>query len=101
MGAVCDGGLPLVSHGLTTCAGCAMELVGRTMLEVLGPNTIVLTPPSCSAILTGYGLETGWRIPAFQSNLENIAAYCSGIRVALEVLGKRDIVVLSRETAAQ
>lgn len=95
MGAVCDGGLPLVSHGLTTCEGCAMELVGRTMLEVLGPNTIVLTPPSCSAILTGYGLETGWRIPAFQSNLENIAAYCSGIRVALEVLGKRDVHVVA------
>lgn len=85
----------LVSHGLTTCEGCAMELIGRAMLEVLGPRTIVLTPPSCSAILTGYGLETGWRIPAFQSNLENIAAYSSGIRVALEVLGKTDVNVVA------
>ncbi len=60
-----------------------------------GPKTIILTPPSCSAIITGYGRETGWRVPAFQSNLENIAAYCSGIRVALEVQGKDDVHVVA------
>jgi pyruvate ferredoxin oxidoreductase beta subunit len=87
--------LPLVSHGLTTCEGCVMELIGRVTLDVLGPKTIMLTPPSCSAILTGYGQETGWRVPAFQSNLENIAAYCSGIRTALEVQGKDDVHVVA------
>lgn len=87
--------LPLISCGITTCEGCAMELIGRVTLDVLGPKTIILTPPSCSAIITGYGRETGWRVPAFQSNLENIAAYCSGIRVALEVQGKDDVHVVA------
>ena len=55
----------------------------------------MLTPPSCSAILTGFGSETGWKVPAFQSNLENIAAYCSGISVALEHQNKTDINVVA------
>lgn len=85
----------LVSKSVTTCEGCGMELLARATLDVLGKNTIVLTPPSCSAILTGFGNETCWRVPAFQSNLENIAAYCSGISVALEYLNRKDVYVVA------
>lgn len=85
----------LLSSGLTTCAGCLMELVARTALRVLGRNTVVLTPPSCSAILTGYGDETGLGVPGFQSNLENIAAYCSGIQTGFHVQGRDDIHILA------
>ena len=84
----------LIYHGLTTCEGCGMEIIARTMMKILGPRTIALTPPSCSAILTGYGRQTGWRIAAFQSNLENIAAYMSGIREGLEITGQKDIYVV-------
>jgi pyruvate/2-oxoacid:ferredoxin oxidoreductase beta subunit len=83
----------LIYHGLTTCEGCGMEIIARAMVNALGPRTIVLTPPSCSAIITGFGRQTGWRIPAFQSNLENIAAYMSGIREGLEITGQKDICV--------
>ncbi|MGA3125719.1 MAG: thiamine pyrophosphate-dependent enzyme [Candidatus Korobacteraceae bacterium] len=84
----------LIYHGLTTCEGCGMEIIARAMVNALGPRTIVLTPPSCSAIITGFGRQTGWRIPAFQSNLENIAAYMSGIREGLEITGQKDICVV-------
>lgn len=87
-------GPDIVNHGLTTCQGCGMEIVARAMMRVLGKKTIVLTPPSCSAILTGYGVETGWQVPAFQSNLENIAAYCAGIRAGLEVQGLGEDVTI-------
>lgn len=84
----------LIYHGLTTCEGCGMEIIARTIVNTLGPKTIALTPPSCSAIITGYGGQTGWRIPAFQSNLENIAAYMSGIREGLEITGQSDVAVV-------
>lgn len=90
-----NGKKELISHGLSTCEGCGMEIVARNAMEVLGEKTIVLTPPSCSAILTGYGWETGWRVPAFQSNLENIAAYCSGISDAMKLQGKDDVNVVA------
>lgn len=85
----------LVSKGATTCEGCGMELVARAILDVLGENTIILTPPSCSAILTGFGDQTCWKVPAFQSNLENIAAYCSGISTALEYQKRDDVYVVA------
>ncbi len=85
----------LISKGTTTCEGCGMELIARSILEVLGENTIILTPPSCSAILTGFGDQTCWKIPSFQSNLENIAAYCSGISTALEYQNRKDTYVVA------
>lgn len=85
----------LISKGVTTCEGCGMELLARSILEVLGENTIILTPPSCSAVLTGFGDETSWKVPSFQSNLENIAAYCSGISEALEFKGREDVHVVA------
>jgi pyruvate ferredoxin oxidoreductase beta subunit len=83
-----------LARGLTTCEGCAMEAAARHMIEILGPRTIILTPPSCSAILTGFGRETGWQVPSFMSNLEAVAAYASGVREALDILGKGDINVV-------
>lgn len=85
----------LVSKGTTVCQGCGMELMARAILEELGENTIILTPPSCSAILTGFGDQTAWKVPAFQSNLENIAAYCSGISTALEFQNRTDVNVVA------
>ena len=70
--------LDLLSKGLTTCQGCPMELIGRAALEVLGPKTITMTPPSCSAILTGSGDETGWGIPSVQTVLMSLPAFASG-----------------------
>ncbi|WP_434511411.1 thiamine pyrophosphate-dependent enzyme [Desulfitobacterium sp. AusDCA] len=84
----------LIYNGLTTCEGCAMEIVARTMMKVFGHRSILLTPPSCSAILTGFGRETGWKVPSFQSNLENIAAYMSGMRAGLDIQGKKDIFIV-------
>lgn len=80
----------LLSKGLTTCSGCAMELIARSMLEVLGEETIVSTPPSCSAILTGFENTTGWGVPSQQTVLMSIGAYVSGISEGLAIRGDTD-----------
>ncbi|MEA4960574.1 thiamine pyrophosphate-dependent enzyme [Lutispora sp.] len=84
----------LLSKGMTTCEGCPMELIARASLEVLGPNTVTMTPPSCSAILTGGGDETGWGIPSVQTVLASLPAYASGISEALKIQGKEDVNIL-------
>lgn len=81
-------------HGLTTCEGCGMELIARNVIDILGENTVMITPPSCSAILTGFSRATGWPVPSFMSNLESVAAYASGIREGYEITGKKDIHVV-------
>lgn len=84
----------LVAHGMSACAGCGLELAMRKTMDVLGPRTIIVIPPGCAALFSGFGKETGMKIAGFQGNLENTAAYAAGIRAGLEIQGKTDINVL-------
>jgi pyruvate ferredoxin oxidoreductase beta subunit len=84
-----------VAHGVSTCAGCGLELVIRVTLEVLGENTVIVIPPGCAALFSGYGKETALKIPGFQGNLENTAAIAAGIKAGFEVQGRDDITVLA------
>lgn len=69
----------LVSHGVSACAGCGLELIIRNVLDVLGDDVTFVIPPGCSALFCGFGSEAGMKIAAFQGNLENSAAYATGI----------------------
>ncbi len=84
----------LVAHGVSTCAGCGLELALRVILDVLGKNTIIVIPPGCAALFSGFGNETTLRIPGVQGNLENTAAIAAGIRAGLDYQGKTDLNVL-------
>ncbi len=84
----------LVSPGVSTCHGCGLEIAFRTIVNVLGPRTIVVIPPGCAAMFSGVGRETCVRIPGYQCNLENTAASAAGIRAGLDMQGKNDINVL-------
>ncbi len=84
----------LVANGVSTCAGCGLEIAIRCVLDVLGENTIIVIPPGCAALFSGYGNSTALSIPGFQGNLENTAAYAAGIRAGLDAQGKENITVL-------
>ena len=83
-----------VANGISTCAGCGMELIIRNVLDVLGDDTLIVIPPGCAALLCGFGKETGLKIGGFQGNLENTAAYAAGIKAGLEVQGNYHTTVL-------
>ncbi|MFX1283939.1 MAG: thiamine pyrophosphate-dependent enzyme [Promethearchaeota archaeon] len=85
----------LVSHGVSTCSGCGLELAIRKVLDVLGENIVIVIPPGCAALFSGFGNETALKIPGIQGNLANTAAYAAGIKAGLEVQGKTDILVLA------
>ncbi|WP_425058753.1 Oxalate oxidoreductase subunit beta [Sporomusa carbonis] len=84
----------LIAHGVSACAGCGLELAARIILDVLGSNTVIVIPPGCAALFSGYGKETVTKIPGFQGNLESTAAYAAGIKAGFEVQGRGDIQVL-------
>lgn len=85
----------LVSHGVSACAGCGLELIMRNVMDVLGEDTIILIPPGCSALFSGFGKEAALKIPGFQCNLENSAACAAGVRAALNVKGIKDTTVVA------
>lgn len=84
----------LAAHGVSTCHGCGLELVIRAVLKELGERTIIVIPPGCAALFSGYGPETALKIPGFQGNLENTAAYAAGIRRGLKKQGIKNVHVL-------
>lgn len=85
----------LVSHGVSACAGCGLELIIRNVLDVLGEDTIIIIPPGCAALFAGFGNEAALKIPGFQGNLENTAACAVGVRAALNAMGNKETTVLA------
>ena len=85
----------LVSHGVSTCAGCGLELVMRNVMEALGDDVIILIPPGCAALFSGFGKESNLKIPGYQGNLENEGAEASGVRAALDAMGNDHTTVVA------
>lgn len=84
----------LVSNGITTCSGCAMEIIFRKILEVIGDDVIVIIPPGCAATFCGTGDISFIKTAAYQCNLENSASIASGIKNGLEMQGNFHTKVL-------
>ena len=85
----------LVSQGVDTCPGCGLELAIRSVFDVLGDNVVVIIPPGCAALFSGFGNRTALKVPGFQGNLANTAAYAAGVKSGFEIQGKIDIRVLA------
>jgi pyruvate/2-oxoacid:ferredoxin oxidoreductase beta subunit len=69
---------PLLCSGHAACPGCAEPLSLRHILDVLGPDTMAVIPPSCMAIIAGPQPFSSLRIPVYQPTLEASAAAASG-----------------------
>ena len=84
----------LIYSGTRACGGCSFALAYRFALKALGPRTIACTPASCSTVHAGMYPVTSLQIPMLNTAFESTAAALSGIRAALDILGKGDITVL-------
>ena len=85
----------LLSHGVSTCAGCELEIEMRNVLDTLDNDVIIIIPPGCAALFSGFCSETNLKIPGYQGNLENTASSASGVRAALDALGNDHMTVLA------
>jgi len=84
----------LLCSGHAACPGCIEALSLRHALAALGPDTVAVIPPSCLAIMAGPQPLSGLKIPVFQPPLAASAASASGLRRALDALGKKDTQVV-------
>ena len=88
----------LLCSGHAACPGCVEPLSVRHILDILGPDTMLVIPPSCMAIIAGPQPFSSLRVPVYQPTLESSAAAASGLRRALDAQGKQQtqVVVLDR-----
>jgi len=77
--------------GSDGCAGCGSSIIVRTLLETLGPNTVVINPPSCSGVNYGSVVKVPWILANFAAG----AAYETGVYRALRKKGKADKVYVT------
>ncbi len=84
----------LVYSGHTACPGCGAVLALKYVLKGLGPRTIVVIPPSCAGTIVAPFPYSALKIPILRIPFESTAISASGVRAALDAMGKKDIHVL-------
>ncbi|MHA1310562.1 MAG: thiamine pyrophosphate-dependent enzyme [Candidatus Helarchaeota archaeon] len=84
-----------ILSGTRACSGCGLSLAYRFALKALGKNTIITVPASCSTVLHGMYPCAAVNLPMLNTAFESTGASASGIRAALNILGKKDITVLA------
>jgi pyruvate/2-oxoacid:ferredoxin oxidoreductase beta subunit len=84
----------ILYSGHTACPGCGAALALKYVLKGLGPRTIIVIPPSCAGTISAAFPFSSLKIPVLRIPFETTAISASGIRAALDAMGKTDIHVL-------
>ncbi len=85
----------LVGPGHLGCPGCGPALAMRYVLEVLGPETIVVMPAGCWSTFVGIYPSTSLRIPVMSVPFATTASTASGVRASLDRQGRKGVTVLA------
>lgn len=80
--------------GNSTCQGCGLDLALRWAMKALGPKTVMVSPASCSNVVTGVFPNSSPDWPWFNMAFAGSAAAASGMRHGLNTRGKEDYNVL-------
>ena len=78
----------LLHAGHSACPGCGAAIAMRHFLKVLGPETVVVIPASCWAIIAGAFPRTSLAVPGVNTAFACAAAVASGIKAAFRRRGK-------------
>jgi pyruvate/2-oxoacid:ferredoxin oxidoreductase beta subunit len=88
-----DGLADRFLSGHASCPGCAVALAVRLVLRSLGPDTVLVVPPSCIAVMMGPLPLSSVTLPVFQTAFETTAAAASGLSRAYRARGENVTVV--------
>lgn len=78
-----------LAPGHTTCAGCGIPVIARTILGATEDPIIVSNATGCLEVTTTIYPYTAWKVPYIHSAFENAAATISGVEAAQKSLGKK------------
>ncbi len=75
--------------GHSTCAGCGIPAVFRTVLGATDDPIIVVNATGCGEVTTTLYPYTSWKVPYIHNAFENAAATASGVDAAQKVLERK------------
>ncbi len=74
---------------MTTCAGCPIGLVARTVLGLVDGPAVVTGATGCMEVTSTIYPNTSWKVPYIHSVFGNAGATISGIETAWRAIAKR------------
>lgn len=83
----------LFSPGHVACPGCGEAQAIKFLLNALGPDTMMVTLPSCLTTIAGGGPLSSFRIPVFNTAFAAGAATASGLARAVRLRGDGHVTV--------
>ncbi len=78
-----------LSPGHTTCAGCPIGIIARTVLNATDHPVVVTNATGCMEVATTIYPNTSWKVPYIHSVFGNAGATISGIETAYKALRKQ------------
>jgi len=82
-----------MSPGHLACQGCGAGIAMRVTLKAIGPQSIFTFPACCWTVIDGPFPYSCLEVPLLHVAFETTAASAAGIRAAMKVLGREDVVV--------
>ncbi|HUU50524.1 MAG TPA: thiamine pyrophosphate-dependent enzyme [Nitrospinota bacterium] len=79
----------------TLCEGCGGIMALKTIINVLGKNTVVSIPASCMANVSATQKKTSFRIPFVHTLFGSAPAVSTGLKAAYDALNKKDINIVT------
>lgn len=84
----------LMTSGHLACPGCGATMAMRLALKAMGPDTVVVIPACCWAVIPGPFPYTCLKVPLVHTAFETTGAVISGVRAALDIQGKEKTQVM-------
>jgi pyruvate/2-oxoacid:ferredoxin oxidoreductase beta subunit len=84
----------LMMAGHLACPGCGATMAMRLALKAMGPDTVVVIPACCWAVIPGPFPYSNMKTPLMHTAFETTGAVISGVRAALDVQGKTETQVM-------
>ena len=75
--------------GHSTCAGCGIPAIARTVLDATDDPVVVINGTGCLEVTSTLYPNTSWKVPYIHNAFENAAATAAGIDAAQKVLEKK------------
>ncbi len=87
-------GEEIMEPGHYACPGCGITPMVRLLLRVFGRATMIVTPACCYAVVDGPFPYSSAGVPLLHTAFEAAAAYATGVRAGLDMLGESDVQVV-------
>lgn len=82
-------------YGHTACPGCGEKVLLRHVLDVLGPETVMVVPAGCAAVTDGVFPHSLAPVPFLHVPFGATASAAAGVRAALDMTGRSTVTVLA------